>query len=600
MHRTLKIAVTAIATGALAGSAALASALITPPTPDTPTDLASPVATGSPVVDGADAPAPNGADGLQDLLGDSDVGSQIASMLDGADLPDGQLYVGAAKRNLYPTPDETEGEYWERDPAKCNQLSENFFTNIADQPDHLMTAGSTWPENPNCIYQGGFGIGPTNGVSDFDGGVPNEDGSYDDPDALGIWVRALSLSDGEDTLVLSIVDGEGYLWDYANKCERCGAKQIGEDVAASLTEQGYPVSKDGIVLAATHTHAGPEFLGAWGFVPDWYMEDVTALIHETLEEAVTSAVPAIVEIGEEEARRWNSERRDTYRSAEEQQLGWLRATAAVGRPAEQGAPAIKAGDTIVTLGVYAAHPTRFDTNDNVAHPDWPGLFTKAAEDRFGGIGVLMMTGLGNMSGSGPTEQMGDGLVSLIPPVGEGERLDGTDIRLKQTLWKQPVTNAPLTALGLPGFADRQFLTEPSAVEVGKADDRPIDAENGEFDDDGYSPCVSASPYSVELPALAAWIGSDFAITTGPGELFANGTNTIKDESGARIAFPLAQANDALGYMPQSFEFQHKNQQGAGFAIGGFAGVNYEDSYAIDACTGDMWLETTLDALAEIR
>ena len=48
-------------------------------------------------------------------------------------------------------PDEEAGEYWERDPAKCNQLSENFFTNIADQPDHLMTAGSTWPENPNCI-----------------------------------------------------------------------------------------------------------------------------------------------------------------------------------------------------------------------------------------------------------------------------------------------------------------------------------------------------------------------------------------------------------------------------------------------------------------
>lgn len=581
MHRTLKLAVTAIATGALAGSAALASALITPSTTDAPTDVASP-ATAPPAADLA--PTERTADGFEGLLGDSDVASQVASLLDGAEgLPEGQLYVGAAKRNLYPTPEGD--EYWERDPDKCNQLSENFFANIADQPDHLMTAGSTWPENPNCIYQGGFGIGPTNGVSDFDGGVPNADGGYDDPAALGIWVRALSLSDGDDTLVLSIVDGEGYLWDYANKCERCGAKQIGEDVAASLTEQGFPVSKDGIVLAATHTHAGPEFLGAWGFVPDWYMEDVTALIHETLEEAVTSAVPAVVEIGEEEARRWNSERRDTYRSAEEQQLGWLRATAAAARPADQGGPAIKAGDPIVTLGVYAAHPTRFGTNDNVAHPDWPGLFAKAAEDRFGGVGVLIMTGLGNMSGSGSTEQMGDGLVSLIPPVGEGDRLDGTDIRLKQTLWKQPVTNVPLTALGLPGFADRQFLTEPASVAVGKSE---------------ASPCSSASPTSVELPALAAWIGSDFAITTGPGELFANGTNTIKDESGARIAFPLAQANDALGYMPQSFEFQHKNQQGAGFAAGGVAGVNYEDSYAIDACTGDMWLETTLDALAEIR
>ena len=53
-------------------------------------------------------------------------------------------------------------------------------------------------------------------------------------------------------------------------------------------------------------------------------------------------------------------------------------------------------------------------------------------------------------------------------------------------------------------------------------------------------------------------------------------------------------------MPQSFEFSYANQQGAGFAAGGYAGVNYEDSYAIDACTGDMWLETSLDALAAIR
>ena len=595
-RHTLKLVVTAVATGALAGTAALASAVVGPPATEAPVDVTAPevdgsssartaTATAAAAAEGAGA-AEGDATGLHDLLGDTDVAGEVASMLDGAEgLPQGQLYVGAAKRNLYPTPDEDAGEHWERDPARCNQLSQNFLTNIADQPDHLMTAGSTWPENPDCIYQGGFGIGPANGVSDFDGGEPNADGTYDDPGALGIWVRALSLSDGEDTIVLSIVDGEGWLWDYANKCERCGAKQIGEDVAASLTEQGYPVHKDGIVLAATHTHAGPEFLGAWGFVPDWYMQDVTALVTEAMEEAVTSAVPAVVELGEAEAREWNSERRDTYRSAEEQQLGWLRATAAVGRTADAGGPAIRAGETIVTLGAYAAHPTRFGTNDAIAHPDWPGLFVHAAEERFGGVGVLMMTGLGNMSGAGDTEVMGDGLASLIPPVGEGERLDGTDIRLEQSLWKQPVTNVPLTALGLPGFADRQFLAEPASVAVGKSD---------------QSPCTSASAFSVELPALAAWIGSDVAITTGPGELFANATNTIKDEAGARIAFPFAQANDALGYMPQSFEFQHKNQQGAGFAAQGVAGINYEDSYAIDACTGDMWLETTLDALEALR
>ena len=58
--------------------------------------------------------------------------------------------------------------------------------------------------------------------------------------------------------------------------------------------------------------------------------------------------------------------------------------------------------------------------------------------------------------------------------------------------------------------------------------------------------------------------------------------------------PLAQANDALGYMPQSFELHPVGQQGLGFVAGGAVFVNYEDSYSIDRCVGDMVLETTLD------
>ena len=60
--------------------------------------------------------------------------------------------------------------------------------------------------------------------------------------------------------------------------------------------------------------------------------------------------------------------------------------------------------------------------------------------------------------------------------------------------------------------------------------------------------------------------------------------------------PLAQANDALGYIPQSFELNPVGQQGLGFVAGGYLIVNYEDSYAIDRCFGDMALETTLDLL----
>ena len=52
-------------------------------------------------------------------------------------------------------------------------------------------------------------------------------------------------------------------------------------------------------------------------------------------------------------------------------------------------------------------------------------------------------------------------------------------------------------------------------------------------------------------------------------------------------------------MPQSFELNPVGQQGLGFAAGGFLFVNYEDSYAIDRCVGDMALETTLKLVRDL-
>jgi hypothetical protein len=106
--------------------------------------------------------------------------------------------------------------------------------------------------------------------------------------------------------------------------------------------------------------------------------------------------------------------------------------------------------------------------------------------------------------------------------------------------------------------------------------------------------------SVSVSATGARIGDQFALSASPGEVFSNFTNTVKDKSGALVTMPLGQANDALGYMPQNFEISPVGQQGLGFVAGGVLIVNYEDSYAIDRCYGDMALETTLGLLAGIR
>lgn len=482
-------------------------------------------------------------------------------------LGQGAVLAGASKISIEPRPADYNG-YWERDPLKCDKESEGLVTQLPDDAeDHLATTGSPWPENPDCLYMGGFGIGPDNPIASWD-------------QVNGLWVRSAAISDGQDTLVLTIIDGEGYFWDYDKKCaaqapeDQCGSKQIAESLA---TELGIPSTN--FVIAATHSHASPDFIGGWGFVPDWYMNQVRDSIKKSIRDAVANMQPATLEVGEEDARPFNNERRGTYRSAEEQQVTWLRA-----RTAGTATP-----ETIMTIGAYAAHPTSKGTNGGEASADWVGDFEKELENRFGGIGLHFMTGLGNMSGSNPSKDgtpMGTGLADLIPAVGAGLQLTNTDVRVTQTTWAQPATNVPLTALGKPGFFDREFNETPAEVRTGKSPDT--------------APCESASPVSVEVAATAARIGDMFALTAGPGELFSNLTNTIKDKSGALVTMPLAQANDALGYMPQSFEMSPIGQQGLGFVADGYLIVNYEDSYSIDRCYGDMALETTLGLLNSIK
>jgi hypothetical protein len=477
---------------------------------------------------------------------------------------DGQVLAGAAKISIEPRPQDYGGT-WEKSREKCETLSENgvkqIATNTAEMGDHLASAGSPWPENPNCIYMGGFGLGPVNPVTSWD-------------DDHGLWVRSVALRDKEgDDLVLTILDGEGYFWDYANKCDDCGIKQLTAQLAG---EESLGLEADEIVIAATHAHSSPDFIGGWGFVPDWYMKQVADTIKATVRQAMASMRPAVLEVGEREARPFNSERRGTYRSAEEQHLAWLRAYA-VGR---------KTTTTIATIGAYAAHPTAKGTNGGEAHPDWPGLFEKSLEDRFGGIGLHFMTGLGNMSNSGlGNHERNEDLASLIANVGSGNRVENPDIKTGRTTWQQPATNVPLTALGTPGFFDRKFVQTPATVRTGKSE---------------QAPCASASPVSVEVAASAARIGNEFALTTSPGEIFSNLSNTIKERSGAAVTMPLGQAMDALGYIPQSFELNPAGQQGLGFAVNGVGVVNYEDAYAIDRCFGDMSLESAIGLLGGLK
>jgi hypothetical protein len=482
-------------------------------------------------------------------------------------LPAGQLLAGAAKISTEPAPDASKGEVWLRDATKCTPLTSG---DVETTLDHAADWRLTWIENNNCIYMGGFGIGPSQPVLEWD-------------HEYGLWVRSAAFVRDGKAIVLTIIDGEGYFGRYRNMCpdkdNPCGSLDISEQLA---TETG--LDKSSFVFASTHAHSAMDFIGGWGGVPPWYMRQVSAALKSSVRQALgvdacpadqdpaaptcIPLQPATVEAGEVLARGLNGERRDSYRSAEDPSLNWIRA-----RTADTGA-------IISTVGTFAAHATSFGDEATKAHADWPGVFEKTVETRFGGIGLALEAGLGNMSSRGGF-MMGRSLGELVPVVGAGTAIADPVVRSKQEFWDQPVTNMPLGTLGAGGFFDRPF-GGPAVVEAVKP---------------GWNiPCRSAGPTSVNVAVTAARIGGVF-ITAAPGEVFANFSNTLEERAPV-TTLAIGQANDALGYMPQSFETDDKARQGGGF-IGDAHAFEYEDAYSIDRCFGDKALETTIKLLGEI-
>ena len=531
--------------GAISLGAAWAGSVVTPAPAATPEGIAAQATNAKPAKVTTTGATRGAAVNATQAKAATDVAAAVTTFA--GDIPAGSVLAGAAKVSIVPQPDASKGEVWAKEG--CKILGDDAPSGAT----HVPNFRSPWPENPQCIYMGGYGIGPMNPITSVD--------------AEGLWVRTVAIGDGTDTVVLTIIDGASYLGDYNKFCTNCGAFEIARDLGAELG-----IDPAGFMIASTHSHTAPDFIGGWGGVPQWYQNQVTTAIRTSIRASVKKMKPATLEAGEVLARQFNGERRDTYRSAESDTLGWFRAINTA------------SGRTIATVGAYAAHPVTADEGGGVGNADFPAVFDQAVERRFGGVGLYFMKGLGNLSPRGDKFEMGEGLASLIPPVGGGTPVEGTDVRAARAMWDQPVTNPGLTALGTPGFFDRPFSQKPAAVRIGKSASRP---------------CVSTSPVSVNTGITAAKVGN-LTLAGAPGETFSNLSNTLEERNTSGVTLPLAQVNDGLGYIIQSFESYADGRAGAGFVGGELpVTVEYEDAYALDGCFGDMVLETTIATLGNL-
>ena len=551
-------------------------------------------------------------------------------------LQENQVYAGAHKVNIAPRPDDYNG-VWETDQAHCETMNNPQETD----PQFVTDFRVRWHENSNCIYAGGYDLGPANAISRFD-----ED--------FGLWARATAISDGNDTVVLLILDGAYYFAEYASMCntdpkhasaydgegpganaytQDCGFRDLQFSLAEKYGYSGpgnrgrHGLEPASFFLASSHAHASPDFVGAWGGVPRWYMQQVEDSMREAVYGAIDTMQPTFVEAGEILYRGGNKSRRRHYHAAQEAGYSWMRfvteqesepvcttpapAPSPTGLPPGQEkkqtpAPAPSPTCTqpppdrnaIATIGTYAAHPV--DSSNGRAYADLSGVYAKRAEERFGGTGLFFQTGFGNITAEGGRATLANNLVTMLPDLGAGQQVTGNlDVKTVMRTFDQPVTNTVLAGGGISGIFDRPMESRPSAISISKNSLMPGDAAAAGKPQDEHMPykrCNSASPITVNSQVSVAQIGG-LVITGGPGELFSQYTNTIKEENFRGITFPLSLVNDGLGYIMQSVETDHVGRQAVGFVNGPLS--EYEDAYSIDACFGDHALEQTLAAMRQL-
>lgn len=516
------------------------------------------------------------------------VTSTVTAPSSATPLADGAFLVGANRTSIYPAPTLFGGSTWQT--SGCTEIDESNL----DQ-DHVVASIQDmrgWPAaSPDCIYLGGFGIGPARAAHEVDAG--------------GVWIRSLAISNGAKTFVYQITDTVGWFARYHDSiCTDCGLLDIRQRIA---TDTG--INTDDVVIASTHSHATADTYGGWGGIPNWYRNQLRDSSIASAKQAIANLQAATLAVGEVQIRSRNNERRDTYHSTADTGATWIQAKAASDQ------------SVIATLGTFAGHATIVD--GPILHADWPGAASRKFETDNGGVGLMFEGGLGNVSirslssdpiltGDAIAQSIEDNIVIDPRPI-----TSNTMSAAVYPITHPVVSNPGLTTLASAGLFDREFTpgtpgadgpgayhwSKPwsfSSTEGGYPGPVPPTAPNF-----GVAPvkggevmraCDSAGPIQIKTVAGGHRIGN-FLVTFAPGEIFSNITRVVKEKSkGSSITMPIGQANDALGYIIQSFEFDY--QGGAPTEYGTGTG-EYEEVFSIDHCFGNHVLDAMLRSISTL-
>jgi hypothetical protein len=406
--------------------------------------------------------------------------------------------------------------------------TETDTTETGDPPVEYYEVGfdvfditPTEAEMTDEFYLGGYGAPYQRGVVE----------GVHDP----VFVRTMAIGYGpNEGVLLAIVDGIGI----GNQIQR----EIRTTAAANLG-----LDESEIIVAATHTHSGPDFQGLWGGVPDDYKARVISDIVASLDVAWNSKVPANLEVASTTSMNRNRRGWDFT----DDSLFALHATTLE-------------GDPLGLLVTFAAHPVILGDENLMISRDYCGYTVDRLEQELD-IPVLFFNGI-----------QGD-----VSPDGA----DGTfpDDFAKAEFYGNIVAQSALDVLADREPVDVDFHREMRSFE--------LDIENQLFILVAQAGIIY---YDFESRGEDYWIitqtaymrfGQQIQMIAFPGESLTRNGLAVKDMMTAPHQVVLGLATDSLGYFVPSDEWM--------------TGLNddYEESVSVGMAAGDTTRDILLDMIA---
>jgi hypothetical protein len=345
-----------------------------------------------------------------------------------------------------------------------------------------------------------------------------------------IWARAIAISDEETTFVIVVLDVTGI--------GNVDLQKIREQAASDTG-----LAETNILVAATHTHSGPDFQGLWGGTPISYREYVRDKTVAAIKNAVETMQPAKIYTTSFALPDCNHNRRysgDDPKNTTDPTMVVLHATDLDDQ-------------TIATLVNYTAHPTCLGDDNMLVSPDFPGGLVGKVQEQLGGVAIFMNGSPGDVSASGGgLDERGYG--AKLGEIAVNSLDSQTEITSQKITFKHqdfviPVRNM-LFLLAFNPLMMGEITGESDMFSVNMLTEEPY----YHFDLDPIEGFYTAT--RVHYISF----GDEFAIMTVPGEALTSFGQELKQRSKAtQIAF-LGLTNDTFGYFVPEKEWRQSSEE----------------------------------------